>query len=254
MASCVAESKFIPVGGNPPSSSQNFRLNRKVWADFAIPVRQERVAAGGVLCYILKCVCGYSLKKARALPLERNHQASSADGLRMYGNRYSLCLPDAGEIRPVGLFTRPAHYPAADAALPAADGGADAAVAHTADAEIQRCYRPGGGAVRVVPLLPADAVSPAAGGVHRPVHGKVRGLPPEPRDRYAVDHPCGTVSAGDHQRPASAGICLQKRRPRLAGFRHIFLPLAVFYLPWLDGGLYGFFPCLPVPEEPYPKW
>ena len=96
--SCVAESKLIPVGGKPPSRSNNFRLNRKVWADFAIPVRQERVAAGGVLCYILKCVCGYSLKKARALPLERNHQASAADGLRMYGNRHSLCLPDAGEI------------------------------------------------------------------------------------------------------------------------------------------------------------
>ena len=32
------------------------------------------------------------------------------------------------------------------------------------------------------------------------------------------------------------------------------VPPAVFYLPWLDGGLYGFFPCLPVPEEPYPKW
>ena len=239
----------------------------------ATPVRQERVAAGGVLCYILKCVCGYSLKKARALPLERNHQASAADGLRMYGNRHSLCLPDAGEIRhrrprrepypdsalsaafrPVGLFTRPAHYPAAGAALPAADGGADAAVAHTADAEIQRCHRPGGGAVYMVSLLSSDAVPPAAGGVHRPVHGKVRGLPPKPRDRYAVDHPCSTVSAGDHQRPASAGICLQKRRPRLAGFWHIFLPPAVFYLPWLDGGLYGFFPCLPVPEEPYPKW
>ena len=56
MASCVAESKFIPVGGNPPSSSNIFRLNRKVWADFAIPVRQERVAAGGVLCYIFKYI------------------------------------------------------------------------------------------------------------------------------------------------------------------------------------------------------
>lgn len=98
LASCVAESKFIPVGGNPPSSSNIFRLNRKIWADFAIPVRQEKVAAGGVLCYILKCVCGYSLKKARALPLERNHQASAADGLRMYGNRHSLCLPDAGKF------------------------------------------------------------------------------------------------------------------------------------------------------------
>ena len=36
MASCVAESKLIPVGGNPPSSSNNFRLNRKVLADFSI--------------------------------------------------------------------------------------------------------------------------------------------------------------------------------------------------------------------------
>ena len=62
------------------------------------PVQQERVAAGGVLCYILRCVCGHSLKKARALSLEKNHQASAADGLRMYGNRYSLCLPDAGKI------------------------------------------------------------------------------------------------------------------------------------------------------------
>ena len=62
------------------------------------PVRQERVAAGGVLCYILRCVCGHSLKKARALSLERNYQASAADGLRMYGDRYSLCLPDAGKI------------------------------------------------------------------------------------------------------------------------------------------------------------
>ena len=59
------------------------------------PVWQERVAAGGVLCYILRCVCGHSLKKARALSLERNHQASAADGLRMYGNRHSLCLPAA---------------------------------------------------------------------------------------------------------------------------------------------------------------
>ena len=182
------------------------------------PVRQERVAAGGVLCYILRCVCGHSLKKARALSLERNHQASAADGLRVYGNRYSLCLPNAGKIRhrrschepypdgalsaafhPVGLFTRSAHYPAADAALPAADGGADAAVAHTADAEIQRCHRFDGGAVHMVSLLSADAVPPAAVGVYRPVHGKVRGLPPEPWNRYAVDHPCGTVSTGDHQ-------------------------------------------------------
>ena len=182
------------------------------------PVRQERVAAGGVLCYILRHVCGHSLKKARALSLERNHQASAADGLRVYGNRYSLCLPNAGKIRhrrschepypdgalsaafhPVGLFTRSAHYPAADAALPAADGGADAAVAHTADAEIQRCHRFDGGAVHMVSLLSADAVHPAAVGVYRPVHGKVRGLPPEPWNRYAVDHPCGTVSTGDHQ-------------------------------------------------------
>ena len=35
--------------------------------------------------------------------------------------------------------------------------------------------------------------------LYRPVHGKVRGLPPEPWNRYAVDHPCGTVSTGDHQ-------------------------------------------------------
>ena len=63
------------------------------------PVRQERVTAGGVLCYILRHVCGHSLKKARALPLERNHQASAADGLRMYGNRYSLCLPAARNNR-----------------------------------------------------------------------------------------------------------------------------------------------------------
>ena len=84
-------------------------------------------------------------------------------------------------------------------ALPAADGGADAAVAHTADAEIQRCHRFDGGAVHMVSLLSADAVPPAAVGVYRPVHGKVRGLPPEPWNRYAVDHPCGTVSTGDHQ-------------------------------------------------------
>ena len=67
-------------------------------ASIVFPVRQERVAAGGVLCYILRCVCGHSLKKARALSLERNHQASAADGLRVYGNRYSLCLPNAGKI------------------------------------------------------------------------------------------------------------------------------------------------------------
>ena len=63
------------------------------------PVRQERVAAGGVLCYILRHVCGHSLKKARALPLERNHQASAANGLRIYGNRHSLCLPAARNTR-----------------------------------------------------------------------------------------------------------------------------------------------------------
>ena len=63
------------------------------------PVWQERVAAGGVLCYILRHVCGHSLKKARALPLERNHQASAADGLRIYGNRHSLCLPAARNTR-----------------------------------------------------------------------------------------------------------------------------------------------------------
>lgn len=184
----------------------------------SFPVRQERVAAGGVLCYILRCVCGHSLKKARALSLERNHQASAANGLRMYGNRHSLCLPNAGKIRhrrprrkpypygalsaafrPVGLFTRSAHYPAADAALPAADGGADAAVAHTADAEIQRCHRFDGGAVHMVSLLSADAVPPTAVGVYRPVHGKVRGLLPEPKIQYTVDCPCGTVSTGDHK-------------------------------------------------------
>ena len=36
LASCVAESKFIPVGGNPPSSSNIFRLNRNVLADFVM--------------------------------------------------------------------------------------------------------------------------------------------------------------------------------------------------------------------------
>ena len=74
-----------------------------------------------------------------------------------------------------------------------------AAVAHTADAEIQRCHRSGGGAVHMVSLLSADAASPAAVGVYRPVHGKVRGLPPEPKIQYTVDRPCGTVSTGDHQ-------------------------------------------------------
>ena len=65
----------------------------------SFPVRQERIAAGGVLCYILRHVCGHSLKKARALSLESNHQASAADGLRMYGNRHSLCLPAARNNR-----------------------------------------------------------------------------------------------------------------------------------------------------------
>lgn len=147
------------------------------------PGRKElrRAAFYAIYLNVLKCVCGYSLKKARALPLESDHQASAADGLRVYGNRHSLCLSDAGEIRhrrprrepypdsalsaafyPVGLFSRPAHYPAAGAALPAADGGADAAVAHTADAEIQLCHRSGGGAVHMVSLLSADAVPPTA--------------------------------------------------------------------------------------------
>ena len=151
----------------------------------------------------------------------------------------------------MGLFTRPAHYPAAGAALPAADGGADPAVAHTADAEIQCRHRPDSGAVCVVPLLPADAVSPAAGGVHRPVHGETGGLPSEPKNRYAVDRPRGAVSAGDHQRPASAGIRLQKRRSRAAALRNVFPPPAVFCLPWLDSGLHGLLPRLPVSKEPY---
>jgi len=70
-------------------------------------------------------------------------------------------------------------------------------------------------------------------------------------DGAGIDRPRGAVSAGDHQRPASAGIRLQKRRSRAAALRNVFPPPAVFCLPWLDSGLHGLLPRLPVSKEPY---
>ena len=161
------------------------------------------------------------------MPLEGEYQTTAVDDLRFHGHRRGLRLPDTGQIRyrrrvyqlcpfrtlpaafrVVGLYPRPAHHTEAGTALPAPDGAADAPVAASADAEIPCGDRRDGGAVCVVSLLFADAVSPAAGGVYCPAAGKAGGIPPARTGEAAGHHPHRAVSACDHQRPAPVGLCL----------------------------------------------
>ncbi len=156
-------------------------------------------------------------------------------------------------LLPCGAFPRPAHYPAAGAALPAADGGADAAVAHTADAEIQRCHRPGGGAVHMVSLLSADAVPPAAGVYIALSMGK--------SEDYRLSRGTGMLSII----PAALFLLVitNDLHQQVFAFKSGVPGLPVSgtysYRPLILSALAGWwsvwlFPCLPVPEEPYPKW
>ena len=50
----------------------------------SFPTRQERVAAGGVLCYILRCVCGHSLKKTSV------YKGYKQDKIEMRGDRAEM--------------------------------------------------------------------------------------------------------------------------------------------------------------------
>lgn len=229
-----SHSPFLAIGrgeGTKPVSSHKKRPPTAVFyflASRLLATRRHPVGClffvwlrGAALCVILPVQGARILRcreKARTVPLEGEYQTTAVDDLRFHGHRRGLRLPDAGQIRyrrrvyqlypfravsaafrVVGLYHRPAHYTEAGAALSAPDGAADAPVAGSADAEIPRGDRRDGGAVCVVSLLSADAVSPAAGGVYRSAAGKAGGIPPAQTGGAAGHHPHRAVPLCDHQ-------------------------------------------------------
>ena len=105
----------------------------------------------------------------------------------------------------------------------------------------------------MVSLLFAHAVYTAAGRVYCADAGEVGGIPSDRKGRLFGRHPGHTVFAGDHQRFAPAGVCIQQRCAGRAGQLWLFPRHFLLLLPVLDGGLHDFFPYPPFKEKPRPQ-
>ena len=103
----------------------------------------------------------------------------------------------------------------------------------------------------MVSLLFTHAFYTAARGVYCTVSRKTAGNPSERKGRLSGDCSGCAFSVGDHQRPAPAGVCVQRRSAGGTGQLFVFSPSAVLCLFRLDDRLHGFCACQAPEQKPH---